>query len=330
MSQSKKRYVLFGAGQAASAFVPKYAKQGTIVAVADNDPAKWGGSFWGSPIVSPESILSLEWDAVVISSTASFPIGRQLINMGVLRQQIISPLWSDQNVDRWDAYWRKNLNKRVFVVGNGPSLRIQDLDRLHEHREHSFGFNKIYLTFDRSSYRPTYYVVDDNLVVENCASEIRELIGFEKFFPDHLASRMEVHSGDACLFNYQFQDPDRYEPAFSDYPLSIHTGYTVTFTALQIALWMGYDEVVLIGVDFAFSVPSIGKDGVIVNGLEQNHFDSNYRMPGERWNPPFLTQTRRAYELARKVADEKGIRILNATRGGALDVFPRVDFDSLW
>ena len=37
-----------------------------------------------------------------------------------------------------------------------------------------------------------------------------------------------------------------------------------------------------------------------------------------------------AYEAARKYADAHGIKIYNATRGGCLEAFPRVDFDSLF
>ena len=37
-----------------------------------------------------------------------------------------------------------------------------------------------------------------------------------------------------------------------------------------------------------------------------------------------------AHVAAKKYADEHDIKIYNATRGGKLEVFPRVDFDSLF
>lgn len=37
-----------------------------------------------------------------------------------------------------------------------------------------------------------------------------------------------------------------------------------------------------------------------------------------------------AYSLARKEADNHDFTIYNATRGGYLEAFPRVDFDSLF
>ena len=37
-----------------------------------------------------------------------------------------------------------------------------------------------------------------------------------------------------------------------------------------------------------------------------------------------------AYKIAKKYAETHGIKIYNATRGGEMEVFERVDFDSLF
>lgn len=49
--------------------------------------------------------------------------------------------------------------QRLFVLGNGPSLNRQDLSKLEN--EYTFCFNKIYLLFDRISWRPTFYTTID-------------------------------------------------------------------------------------------------------------------------------------------------------------------------
>ena len=46
--------------------------------------------------------------------------------------------------------------------------------------------------------------------------------------------------------------------------------------------------------------------------------------------PPDMAYTFSAYEVAKENAEKKGIKIYNATRGGKLEVFERVDFDSLF
>ncbi len=61
--------------------------------------------------------------------------------------------------------------RRGFIVGNGPSLRMEDLDRLQS--EISFGSNKIYLAFDKTAWRPTYYSVIDVLGRASAAGDRR-------------------------------------------------------------------------------------------------------------------------------------------------------------
>jgi hypothetical protein len=43
-----------------------------------------------------------------------------------------------------------------------------------------------------------------------------------------------------------------------------------------------------------------------------------------------VDKTTKAYQSAKAYADAHGIKVYNATRGGKLEVFERVDFDSLF
>ena len=61
-----------------------------------------------------------------------------------------------------------------------------------------------------------------------------------------------------------------------------------------------------------------------------NHFIKNYREKGQVVNYAPLDIMQGAYENANKVCSNNNIRIFNATRGGHLEVFKRVDFDSLF
>ena len=45
---------------------------------------------------------------------------------------------------------------------------------------------------------------------------------------------------------------------------------------------------------------------------------------------PQIELTTMSFGAVKKYADAHGIRVFNATRGGKLDVFDRVDFDSLF
>ena len=84
---------------------------------------------------------------------------------------------------------------------------------------------------------------------------------------------------------------------------------------------MGFKEIYLLGVDFSFS--SNYKDAC-------NHFIKNYYTKDSKAIFFADKESLQAYMSAREYADKNGIKIYNATRGGKLEVFDRVDFDSLF
>ena len=49
--------------------------------------------------------------------------------------------------------------KRCFIIGNGPSLQMSDLEILYKNKEICFGVNRIFLGFNDTEWRPDYYVV---------------------------------------------------------------------------------------------------------------------------------------------------------------------------
>ena len=94
---------------------------------------------------------------------------------------------------------------------------------------------------------------------------------------------------------------------------------------------MGCRAVYLLGMDFSFDMPNLDpKTGRIVSQRESNHFVPNYRKEGELWHAPRLDDQEKAFRFAKKFCEQRGLRIFNATRGGKLEVFPRVDFDTLF
>ena len=73
-------------------------------------------------------------------------------------------------------------------------------------------------------------------------------------------------------------------------------------------------------------------DGTVqVNDGVKNHFsaDVNHVKLAANENLPQLDKTGLAYIAANEYAKEHGVKILNATRGGKLEAFERVDFDSI-
>ena len=66
-------------------------------------------------------------------------------------------------------YKSKYVGQRCFFIGNGPSLQVEDLTKLHEASEITFAFNRIYNIFDQTPWRPTFYVSQDEKMLAGCA-----------------------------------------------------------------------------------------------------------------------------------------------------------------
>jgi len=224
---------------------------------------------------------------------------------------------------------------RCFVIGNGPSLNQMDLSLLKD--EITFGVNGFFLKARELEWTPTFYVVEDHLVAEDRAEEIEAFKGPTKLFPASLAYCLE--EGEDTIF-FDHRPRLRYPDAFdfsTDAGATTYAGCTVTFTCLQLAFYMGFREIYLIGVDADYVIPSDTvanvKDGVGVLDMDSedpNHFDPSYFGRGYRWHDPQVAKMIAAYEEANRTVAGTRTRILNAGIGGKLEVFPRVDYYSLF
>ncbi|MEM9025864.1 MAG: 6-hydroxymethylpterin diphosphokinase MptE-like protein [Verrucomicrobiota bacterium] len=322
-----KRYLYFGAGIVFQEMLEAGKIDHEIVGILDNDPAKAGQFFHSYPVYAPQDIHTLKWDAVVISSVATQANYRQIFDFGNTEYKFLAPLLSQKNRDHWNKLKNRHCGETVFIVGNGPSLSIEDLDILHDKKAVCFAFNKIYMAFGLTPFRPRYFLVEDDLVVENNREALRRLSGFIKFYPDNFLPCLGPPDDETVLFHIPYPPVEAYQPGFSSDPLWVWPGYSVTHSAIQLSVWMGAARIILLGVDFSFSVQNSEQQVLIGDGA-QDHFLPNYRPQGEKWNTPRLEETKRAYEFARSYCDENGIEILNATRGGKLEVFPRISLES--
>ncbi len=93
---------------------------------------------------------------------------------------------------------------------------------------------------------------------------------------------------------------------------------------------MGFEEVILIGVDHSFASKGRPNETVVSAGDDPNHFSPNYFDRGFRWQLPDLEASERAYRMAKEAYERHGRRILDATLGGKLEVFPKVAYESLF
>lgn len=249
----------------------------------------------------------------------------------------------------------KHAGQRCFLMGSGPSLRLMDLNLLKD--EVVFSCNASFLLFPDIDWLPTYYACVDSRVLSDRGPEIaamlRQYPQITGFFPseivDHsdktfMNSRRLVGAGhNAYFFNeiYNSEENLPYSMFSTDLDDHVVMPYTVTVTMLQLAVYMGFSEIYLIGCDTSYVVlPTVEQQGVESDGVkleltstqddDPNHFDPRYFGAGRKWHNPQVSNMIRHYEYAKQVTDELGVHVYNATIGGKLEVFPRVAFDSLF
>lgn len=220
-----------------------------------------------------------------------------------------------------------HLNKRCFIIGNGPSLTTMDLDKLKN--EITFAFNRIYFIFDKTDWRPTYYCSEDDKTIFKSKEEINELKIENKFFPVNFPWDYKIHFNNAMYYIFKFGDRSE-EPRFSENIVKgIYWGNTVAYTAIQIAVYMGIKEIYLLGVDHNFSKMVNDKGEIVIDETAKDYFSEKYNTDKDDLYIPNVEISTRAFTAAKGYADKHNIKIYNATRGGKLEVFERVDFDKI-
>jgi hypothetical protein len=234
--------------------------------------------------------------------------------------------WRRESIRRIAAIKDIHRGKRAFIIGNGPSLRQTDLSKLRN--EITFGMNRIYLLFSELGFSTTYFASINNLVIEQFADEILALP-----MPKFLAWRSRRHFPanlpitQLPTFLYTSYTGPRFSP---DVGGRVWEGATVTNVALQIAFHMGFQQVILIGVDHNFASRGEANKTVISQGDDPNHFAPNYFGKGAKWQLPDLDTSEVGYTLAREAYRKAGREVLDATVCGKLRIFPKVDYNSLF
>ena len=210
----------------------------------------------------------------------------------------------------------RHAGQTCVIIGNGPSLNDTPMELIRD--EMTFGLNRLYLMFDKIGFRTTYHVVVNKYVVEQCAGDFQELAS--PLFTT-VPNRAYLPPAQDRFFLERVTGP-----RFSqDLTRGIWEGATVTYVAMQVAYFMGFSKVVLIGVDHNFVSKGEPHKLVESKGGDANHFDPSYFGKGFKWQLPDLETSEIAYALAREQFERAGRSIVDATVGGKLEIFPKVD-----
>lgn len=213
-----------------------------------------------------------------------------------------------------------HLGKRCFIVGSGPSLNIEDLNMLKN--EISFGMNSGILAVKESTWEPTYYGIQDEYVYKRLENEINKMSssGVEIFISDSVHKVFDFH-GNHNIFALNYLDHKiPHLNGFGKFRCSddcyvtVYDGYSITYSLMQIAIYMGFSEIYLLGCDCNYR-------------QEKKHF-----MGYQLYDPKIGIMGDKmivAHKKIKEFADKKGIKIINCTRGGMLEVYPRMNLEGI-
>lgn len=218
-------------------------------------------------------------------------------------------------------YKNKYSGKRCFIVATGPSLTINDLEKIKD--EFSFGMNSIIKAFDKTRWCPDFYMIQDEYVYEKMEYELQR-VSKEYNFPIVVGGIIPVKYKSAKnfpQFSLHYLDHKMYhkngcgEFKFSEDCYSvIYDAYTVTFSILQMACYMGFKEIYLLGCDCNYNQTK-------THFIDYGYHDPKASIMGDK-------MIRGHYEF-KKFADSIGIKVINCTNGGMLDVYPRMSLEDV-
>ena len=209
--------------------------------------------------------------------------------------------------------------KRCVIIGNGPSLNKTDLSLLKN--EYTFGLNRIYLLFNKLGFHTDFLVSINRYVIEQFADEMLETNCTKFFnykFKNHIKNKNSV----------SFISPSIYSPEhFND----IEKGYlsyngSVTFSAIQLAIYFGFNEIILVGFDNNFKNSGQSDKAIKSKNIDEDHFDKNYFSKGVVWQLPNYKALDYNFNFVNDYFNrENDLNIINCTVGGNLNMFKRND-----
>ncbi len=260
-----------------------------------------------------------------------------------LLKSVIARLQTSIASDFENSRYGKNLKKFknthngecCFLIGNGPSLNGADLTKLKQNNIFTFAANRVFNIFSDTDWKPDVYVCEDEFILAEIYDSLGKYILGEVFVPIFAKWYKNIKVEGANYYLQHFNKDERLatgRPDFFSDNIADHicARSSVLLTCAQIAMYMGFDELYLIGVDHSYS-HMFDKDGnLIVDESVKDHFGNQKNGTSETKGIFNVDATTRGFMDLKEYADLHNVKVFNATRGGKLEVFPRVDFDSLF
>lgn len=259
--------------------------------------------------------------------------------------------WVTREIQKNIEYKDKHKGKRCFILCTGPSIKKQDLKPLKD--EFCIAVSMFALHQDYKIINPNYHVMapwhtpflfDDMEKKFIAISETRckDTIIFlghypykysyynyflknSKYKPENI--RYINYGGSTQIDMYNYDKRSMWDLTIRPFLPS-----TVLYSAIQLAAYMGFEEIYLLGADqnyFEYIDQQYSSNFYPdVNRVDDSCVWRSVWRSTE--NMFYIYHTRwQQFGLMKKYLNSKNIAIYNATKGGMLDVFPRVKYDDV-
>lgn len=247
---------------------------------------------------------------------------------------------SSSENSRWEEIKDKYKGKRVFLLGNGPSLNETPLYMLKD--EYVICFNRFYIMRERLNWTPDFYMCVDDLVLKDLAPEIEEIVKDMEyaFFPDRHFRNKNFKKILPNLSNMFWMKPI-FGRSFSNNLPKVNQGGSVIYEGMQAMNHLGFDEIILLGVDMNFQIHETAKTIGNVRGTnitsqdddDPNHFDPRYFGKNRSYHQPkvhVINNIVKNLDFLGENLKRFDVNITNAGFSSKVDSFPRKDFFSLF
>lgn len=270
------------------------------------------------------------------------------------RKEVVAPVMPKEVlVDTSFNAKFKDIHKgdRCFILASGPSIASQNLIKLKD--EYCIAVSHFHLHKDIQLIKPSYHVLApqhppfnfsdsskyfDDFLLAYKDLDIKYFLGvndYEFNYINLIKGNLSYSNLNVHFLNYEkgvvldennYNDEKVWDISNSD----IFSMRTVVYGAIQVAIYMGFNRIYLLGCDHDY-LNDIARttnhhfykeDKGISDKLHLSEFTR------ERWFLEYYMRWKQ-YRLMNEYAKTRNIEIINATAGGMLDVFPRVNLDEI-
>lgn len=234
----------------------------------------------------------------------------------------------DKRYKKIKDFKNKYAGESCFICATGPSLIKQDVEKISGF--YSFGVNSICAMYNDTDWRPSFFVFQDYPIYEMYSEEIENAKNTYVFIGNPLVNSknkkinklMDNWALYPVNWAYHKKAERNKKPfvKFSDDAYSrIYSGYTVTYSAIQLAIYMGFTNIYLLGVDCSYSYGKKNHFKMMKNEINRSIEVAKTEVDNQTV----------AYKKAKEEAEKRNIKIINVSRGGNLEVFERRNLEDV-